>query len=134
MTTARTNSDPQPLPFDLIGGADAVRAMVERFYDLMDGDPAYAGLRAMHGADLQPMRASLTGFLTAWLGGPRDWFTANPGICMMSLHRALDIGADEAGQWTDAMARAMAEAQVPAALADQLGEAFLRMAGGMRRR
>ena len=71
-------------PYDLMGGRPVVSAMVERFYDLMDTDPAYAALRALHAPDLAPMRASLTGFLTAWLGGPRDWFDQHPGACVMS--------------------------------------------------
>ena len=54
-------------PFDLIGGEECVARFVNRFYDLMDSDPAYAGLRSLHAADLGPMRASLTDFLIAWL-------------------------------------------------------------------
>lgn len=131
--TAQDPPLPPELPIDEIGGVPAVRALVERFYDLMEGEPAYAALRAMHGDDLAPMRDSLTGFLTAWLGGPRDWFIDHPGICMMSLHRSLDIGAETAGQWTGAMRRAMAETGVPASLALRMDEAFSRMAGGMRR-
>lgn len=121
------------LPYEKIGGASAVRALVERFYDLMEHDPAYAALRAMHAPDLKPMRASLAGFLTAWLGGPRDWFEANPGKCMMSAHRALDIGSDQARQWVEAMGRALADTAVPADLAARMAELFARMAEGMRR-
>ena len=66
--------DPPATPYDRIGGREVLRAIVNRFYDLMDEDPAYAGLRAMHAEDLAPMRQSLTGFLTGWSGGPRDWF------------------------------------------------------------
>ena len=56
--------------FDLVGGARLVRRVVDRFYDLMDADAEYAELRLLHAPDLSPMRDSLTGFLTAWLGGP----------------------------------------------------------------
>lgn len=121
-------------PFAALGGAAAVRRLVEAFYDLMDEDPAYAGLRALHAPDLAPMRVSLAGFLTGWLGGPRDWFTTHPGLCMMSLHRALPVDADLAHQWTDAMARALVEAEIDPELAKALHETFVRMAGGMTRR
>ena len=97
-------------PFDRLGGHAAITAIVERFYDLMDADPAYAGLRAMHAADLAPMRRSLAGFLAGWSGGPRDWFEANPGRCMMSVHKPFPITPDLAAQWVDAMSRAIAEA------------------------
>ena len=78
-------------PYDLIGGAPVIRRIVDRFYDLMDQDPAYAELRALHAPDLGPMRHSLSGFLNAWAGGPRDWFEENPGKCMMSAHKGIAI-------------------------------------------
>ena len=111
MTEASPQSDAPPVqtPYDIIGGHEGVRRFVDRFYDLMDSDPAYARLRAMHATDLGPMRESLAGWLSAWTGGPHDWFEQNPGKCMMSAHRALGVGADTAEQWVDAMTRAIAE-------------------------
>jgi hemoglobin len=99
-------------PFDLVGGGNVVRQIVERFYDLMEQDPAYAPLRALHAADLGPMRASLAGFLNAWLGGPRDWFLEKPGRCMMSAHRGVAMDVTVAQQWGDAMTRAIADSPV----------------------
>lgn len=96
-------------PYDALGGSGAIQSIVERFYDLIEGDPAYAELRAMHAADLAPMRRSLAGWLCAWAGGPRDWLESNPGKCMMSLHRDLGVSRTTADQWADAMARAIAE-------------------------
>ena len=55
----------QATPFDLIGGHPAIQRIVERFYDLMEQDPAYAELRALHAPDLSPMRRSLALFLAA---------------------------------------------------------------------
>lgn len=96
-------------PYEALGGHDAIRRIVDRFYDLMDSDPAYAGLRAMHAADLAPIRASLAGWLSAWAGGPRDWFEENPGKCVMNAHRGLGVNAETAAQWVDAMTRAIAD-------------------------
>ncbi|MCL6249928.1 group II truncated hemoglobin [Altererythrobacter sp. KTW20L] len=96
-------------PFDRIGGRTAIARIVDRFYDLMDGEPRFAALRAMHGADLGPMRHSLTGFLTGWAGGPRDWFEQNPDKCMMSAHGGLPITPKTAAQWIEAMAAAFAD-------------------------
>jgi hemoglobin len=96
-------------PFERLGGADAIRKIVHRFYDLMDADPAYAELRAIHAPDLAPMRHSLAGFLTAWTGGPRHWFEENPGKCMMSAHSGISMNARSAAQWAEAMQRAVAD-------------------------
>lgn len=114
-------------PFERIGGRDTLQLIVDRFYDLMDSDPAYARLRKMHAADLSHMRSSLTGFLVGWAGGPRDWFDANPGKCMMSVHTPFTIDRDLADQWTKAMQRAISEVapadkEVADALANTLGQ------------
>ena len=120
-------------PFGRLGGHAGLQAITDRFYDLMDTDPAYAELRAMHAADLGPMRRSLALFLAAWTGGPRDWFEENPGRCMMSAHRPYKITPAVAGQWADAMQRAIADvappdAELAKAMAGVLGDMALGMA------
>jgi hemoglobin len=115
-------------------GSDRVAAIVDRFYDLMDSDPSFAGLRAMHAADLAPMRSSLTGFLTAWLGGPRDWFSERPGTCVMSMHGAMPITAELGEQWIAAMDRAIAaDPDIAPDLAATLSTALGRVARAMAR-
>jgi hemoglobin len=98
-----TTADAPPAsPFERIGGHAAMQAITDRFYDLMDAEPAYAELRAIHAADLSAMRRSLPLFLAGWAGGPRDWFEANPGKCMMSAHGGFAITSGTAGQWAEA--------------------------------
>ncbi|WP_374574727.1 group II truncated hemoglobin [Phenylobacterium sp.] len=125
--------DAEATPFHRIGEQPAIRRLVDRFYDLMETDPAYAELRAMHAPDLAPMRGSLAGFLTGWLGGPRDWFEANRGVCMMSLHARVGVSAATARQWREAMARALADTGVDRGLAAQINAAFARMSQNMQR-
>jgi hemoglobin len=62
--------NPDATPFDRLGGEPGVRTLVDRFYDLMDLEPAYAGIRTLHPADLQGSRDKLFWFLCGWLGGP----------------------------------------------------------------
>jgi len=121
-------------PFERVGGHDVMRAITDRFYDLMDQDSAYAELRAIHAADLSDMRAQLPSFLAGWAGGPRDWFEANPGKCMMSAHGGIPITRETAGQWAEAMTRAIAEAKVAERdIADAMADVLSRMARGMAR-
>lgn len=118
--------------FDRIGRDLGIRGLVDRFYDLMEQDAAYAELRAMHADDLEETRLSLAQFLTAWLGGPRDWFEARPGACIMSAHRGMiGISRQTAAQWLHAMSRAIVETQVEPALGQQMQDGFLRMANAM---
>ena len=121
-------------PFHLLGGQETVQAIVDRFYDLMDSDPAYADLRAMHAPDLSKMRVELTRFLAGWAGGPRDWFDDNPGRCMMSVHKPYAISRQVAGQWAAAMQRAIADiAPENAELAGQMSQLLGDLALGMGR-
>lgn len=46
-------------PFDMIGGEAKVHALVGQFYDLMDLEPEYAALRAVHGTDMAKARQHL---------------------------------------------------------------------------
>lgn len=121
----------RPSPYHLIGERAGVARLVAAFYDLVETDPAYAELREMHQPDLAPVRAALEGFLVGWLGGPRDWFEANPGKCMMSVHGQFAIGEEAARQWVAAMSRALAGSGVEPGIAVALNTAFARMASGM---
>jgi len=120
-------------PYELVGGMPVVQRIVDRFYDLMEGDPDYAALRAMHAPDLTPMRTSLSGFLAAWLGGPRDWFEQRPGVCMMSAHKGIAITPDTAQQWALAMRRAIADAGMEPTIAAKMADTLSSLAIGMGR-
>jgi hemoglobin len=121
-------------PYELVGGPAVVRGAVDRFYDLMDEEPGYARLRALHAPDLSPMRDSLTDFLIAWLGGPRRWFEERPGACVMSAHKAIRIDAAVAEQWIEAMTRALAESGIDLAIVAPMADALADMARAMVRR
>jgi hemoglobin len=131
LATVVSETEPDT-PFYRLGGHPTFQAICDRFYDLMDSEPAYAELRAMHAADLAPMRKALPLFLAGWAGGPRDWFEANPGRCMMSVHKPYAISRAVAGQWAEAMRRAVADvAPQPADMAEAMGDVLARLATGM---
>lgn len=103
--TART-------PYEMIGGAEAVRRLVDRFYEIMDQEPAAAGIRAMHAADLGPMREKLFEFLSGWLGGPPLYFERTGTVCLTEPHRPFAIGVAERDQWLMCMRRALVDVGV----------------------
>lgn len=124
------NAAAPPSPYARIGGEPVVAAIANRFYDLLEQDPAYAQLRALHAADLGAVRHGLTRFLVGWLGGPRDWFERGP--CIMSLHRAFPITPALADQWALAMTCAIAgQDDMDSAIADSMAQALGHMARGM---
>lgn len=123
-------------PYERLGGREPVEQLVARFYALMDSDPAFAELRAMHRGELTDMREKLSDFLVAWMGGPRDWFDKNPGACIMSAHGAMTgMGRQTAEQWVTCMTKAAeAMAEHDAELARSMLDAMASMCRTMARR
>ncbi|MCC2676336.1 MAG: hypothetical protein K0Q43_4896 [Ramlibacter sp.] len=119
-------------PFDLIGGEAKVHALVERFYDLMDLDPEYAALRAVHGSDLAKARQHLFWFLCGWLGGPQHYTDRFGHPRLRARHMPFPIGILERDQWLACMDQAMGETGVPPALHERLKESFFQTADWMR--
>jgi hemoglobin len=121
-------------PFEWIGGEARVKALVERFYDLMDLEPAYAELRAAHGSDLATARDKLFWFLCGWLGGP-SYYTDQFGHPRLKMrHMPFSIGILERDQWLSCMDQAMGETGVPDALRERLRTSFFQTADWMRNR
>jgi hemoglobin len=134
-TTETTTAPPrEKSPYELMGGAAKVREIVDRFYDIMDTDPAAAPIRAMHAKDLGPMRDRLTAFLSGWLGGPPLYFQLPDRTCVVSAHRPFPIGEAERDQWMMCIRRAMEESGVDKDLRELLDKAFLRMCEAFRNR
>jgi len=119
-------------PFERLGGEPGVRALVDRFYDLMDLEPAYAGIRVLHPASLDGSRDKLFWFLCGWLGGPNHYIERFGHPRLRARHLPYAIGLAERDQWLACMAQAMAEGGVDAALAERLAESFFGTADWMR--
>jgi hemoglobin len=121
-------------PYARLGGEDGVRALVDRFYDLMDLEPHYAGLRALHPADLAGSRDKLHWFLCGWLGGPNLYIERFGHPMLRARHMPYRIGIAERDQWMACMMQAMQEREIDEALAQRLAEAFFGTADWMRNR
>ena len=118
-------------PYEVLGGEPAVRALVDRFYDLMELEPAYARLRALHPADLEGSRDKLFWFLSGWLGGPDLYQSRFGHPRLRARHLPYAIGIPERDQWMACMMSAMAEQGVETALAERLAQAFFGTADWM---
>ena len=125
----------QPKPgsaFEWIGGEAKVRALVDRFYDLMDLEPSYRELRAAHGSQLTDARQKLFWFLCGWLGGPQHYIERFGHPRLRARHMPFKIGLVERDQWLACMDQAMAEVGVAEELRARLREAFFGTADWMR--
>ena len=119
-------------PFEWIGGEDKVHALVERFYDLMDLEPAYARLREVHGNTLDNARQRLFWFLCGWMGGPQ-YYTERFGHPRLRMrHLPFSIGIRERDEWLACMDQALRETGVDEPLRQRLNQSFFQTADFMR--
>lgn len=118
--------------FEWIGGEVRVRELVDRFYDLMDLQPGYAELRAVHGSELDDARQKLFWFLCGWLGGPQHYTDRLGHPRLKQRHMPFKVGLVERDQWLACIDQAMCEATVPEALRTRLNKAFFQTADWMR--
>jgi hemoglobin len=118
--------------FEWVGGEARVRELVDRFYDLMDLEPAYARLREVHGDTLDAARDKLFWFLCGWLGGPNHYIERFGHPRLRARHLPFRIGIAERDQWLACMAQAMRECQIDETLQQRLAESFAGTADWMR--
>ncbi len=119
-------------PYERMGGEPGVRALVDRFYDLMDLEPAFAGIRALHPATLEGSRDKLHWFLCGWLGGPDLYIRRFGHPRLRARHLPYAIGIAERDQWMACSLQAMDEVAVDRTLAERLAESFFGTADFMR--
>ena len=123
---------PYDTPFEWIGGEEKVKALVDRFYDLMDLDAGYAALRAAHGNTLENARQRLFWFLCGWLGGPQHYTERFGHPRLRARHLPFKIGIRERDQWLGCMDQAMGEVGVDEKLRARLRDSFFQTADWMR--
>ena len=120
--------------FEVLGGVEKVRELVERFYDIMDSDPKAASIRALHPADLTSSREKLFMFLTGWSGGPQLYIERYGHPMLRRRHLPFTIGEAERDQWMYCMVRAMQDIGIEQPVMLKLTEALWDVADFMRNR
>ncbi|HEY0268153.1 MAG TPA: group II truncated hemoglobin [Methyloradius sp.] len=118
--------------FQLLGGVEQIRALVEHFYDVMESDPKAAGIRMLHPADLTSSREKLFMFLTGWTGGPQLYIERYGHPKLRARHLPFTIGESERDQWMYCMVRAMHLIQLEEPVMVKLAEALWGVADFMR--
>jgi hemoglobin len=125
---------PRATPYQQLGGEGKLREVVDRFYDLMDLEPDYAGVRRLHPNDLAHSREKLFMFLSGWLGGPGLYVERYGHPMLRARHLPFSIGTAERDAWMACMMRAMEEVGVDERLRAALAQALLGTADWMRNR
>jgi hemoglobin len=120
--------------YQRIGGEEKVRALVLRFYQLMDELPEAYGIRKLHAEDLRGATDKLFKFLSGWMGGPQLYVEQYGHPMLRGRHLPFTIGVVERDQWLLCMNQALSEVVEDVALRHELVAAFAKVADHMRNR
>lgn len=120
-----------PTVYERIGGADGVRALVDRFYQLMDELPEAWRVRRLHPESLAGSADSLYKFLSGWFGGPPLYVAERGHPRLRMRHLPYAIGPAERDEWMSCMRQALAEQLPDDRLRALVDRAFADMADHM---
>lgn len=115
---------------DAIGGEAALKALVGRFYDLVETDPRGARLMALHfqGHGLSHVRTAQFEFLSGFFGGRRYHEERHGRVSLRDMHAHVEITLTDAENWLSLMDQAMAETLPPGPYIEKIRGAFRRAA------
>lgn len=127
-------NDSTPTMYDLMGGEEGVRRLVDRFYEIMDTAPEAVHVRAVHVGSLEEAREKLFMFLSGWSGGP-PLFTDKFGHPRLrQRHSPFSIGMVERDEWLWCMSHALDESGMGTETVAYLKTRFAEIADFMRNR
>jgi hemoglobin len=120
--------------YDMLGGEQGIRQLVNRFYDLMDELPEAWELRKIHQQDLHSARDKLFKFLSGWLGGPGLYEAEYGHPRLRARHMPFPVDVQMRDQWLMCMNMALDEQVGDDLLKMQLKSSFANVADHMRNR
>lgn len=115
---------------DALGGEEAVRALVETFYDLVETLPEGENLRRLHrrGQGIANARVEQFNFLCAFLGGRRYYLEKHGHMDVKLMHEHVPISSEDAENWLFCMDRALETLNHRGDQIDRLRVVFRRVA------
>jgi hemoglobin len=118
--------------YQQVNGEDGLRALVNRFYQLMDELPEAKGVRNLHPPDITGSAEKLFKFLSGFLGGPQLYTSEYGHPRLRVRHLPFKIGKQEQDEWLLCMEQALSETVSDQTLHNTLLSYFRRTADHMR--
>ena len=115
--------------YEAVGGMPFFEALVERFYDGVEGDEV---LRPLYPEDLEPSRRHLTLFLAQYWGGPSAYSELRGHPRLRMRHAPFVVGEPERDRWLVHMRAAVASLEPPEDVTEALEGYFAYAADAMR--
>lgn len=126
---------PEATPYEQLGGRDAVIALAQRFYDIMDErEPALARLHPLtpEGKVAREPRDRFALFLVGWLGGPDDYVERHGHPRLRMRHGRVAVSLAMRDAWLRCMQAAMDDHQITGSVRAFLDTRFAEVADFMR--
>jgi len=125
---------PELTLYEQIGGESGLRALVTRFYDLMETSPEAAQIRGIHPKSLRQSREKFFMFLSGWTGGPQLYVEKIGHPALRMRHAPFSIGTLERDQWIWCMHKALNESSIDPKVVEYLKTRFAEVADFLKNR
>lgn len=122
-------------PYSRLGGREAVLALAEAFYDVMERDePELAKLHRLddQGRITRGARDRFALFLVGWLGGPQDYTQTHGHPRLRMRHGRVPVNVGMRDAWIRSMQRAMDARGVTGEVREFLDARFAEVADFLR--
>src|SRR5215216_6275504 len=118
--------------YEMLGEEKGLRALVDRFYDIMDSSPQAERIRSFHAKSLKRSREKLFMFLSGWSGGPQLYVEKFGHPRLRLRHFPFSIGTVERDQWLWCMNEALDASHFDPRVVEFLKVRFSEVADFMR--
>lgn len=122
----------QPTLYERLGGESGLSALVDKYLEILQSNPAYAELSRQYVNGMAHYRARMLEYLTGWFGGPALYAQKHGFPKLRENHQRLRITAELRDLWFGCMLQALSESICDETLRCDLEAVFWQMADSLR--
>lgn len=116
--------------YDLVGGEDGVKNLVQVFYDIVETNPDGHKLHLQHlrGNGVSHSRVEQFNFLSGFLGGPKLYVEKHGHSNVRTMHEHVEITTESKDIWLQCMSMAIDAAGIEVTIKEMLMNNFTAIA------